>query len=136
MVTSMWALIQGGAVVETTAIDPAGRFHASFTWQPCCVEVAPGWLFEGGVFNPPVVDLEELLGIERVWRNAELSATEWLVMRHRDERDLALDTSLSVAQFTELLNYRQALRDWPSAGTFPDSAKRPKAPAWLSEQTQ
>ena len=133
---TMWALIQNGAVFEITDVDPAGRFHPELKWMPCGAEVAPGWLFEGGVFKPTAVDLEGRLGIERGWRNAALTATEWLVMRHRDERDLSLATTLVAAQFTELLNYRQELRDWPSAGTFPDVAMRPKAPAWLAEQIQ
>jgi hypothetical protein len=132
----MWALIQNGMAVEVTDIDPTGRFHASFQWQPCGAEVRQGWAFLNGVFSQPVVDLEELVDIERAWRNAELSVTEWLVMRHRDERDLALGTTLTAEQFADLLGYRQTLRDWPVAEGFPGVEQRPVAPPWLAETVQ
>ncbi|WP_439125648.1 MAG: phage tail assembly chaperone [Pseudomonas rhizophila] len=79
---------------------------------------------------------EDLAVSERGWRDAEVSVTEWLVTRHRDEQDMQLATTLPAEQFAELLSYRQALRDWPAAEAFPDSAQRPVAPRWLAEQTQ
>lgn len=69
---------------------------------------------------------------DRSWRDAQLDATEWQVARHRDEKDIGLETTLSTDQFTDLLAYRQALRDWPAAMAFPDSTSRPRAPAWLT----
>lgn len=83
---------------------------------------------------PPTTD--ELAADERVWRDAELGATEWLVMRHRDEQDMAMTTILTAAQFAELLTYRQKLRDWPTAAGFPSLYQRPRMPAWVAEQTQ
>ncbi|WP_225970881.1 phage tail assembly chaperone [Pseudomonas fluorescens] len=73
---------------------------------------------------------------ERVWRNSELQATEWLVTRHRDEQDLNRAPSLTAEQFSELLTYRQTLRDWPQTGEFPGAEFRPVAPSWIAEQTQ
>lgn len=73
---------------------------------------------------------------ERAWRDAEVSSTEWLVARHRDEQDMQLTTTLTAEQFAELLVYRQALRDWPQSESFPDTAQRPVAPPWIAEQTQ
>lgn len=70
---------------------------------------------------------------ERAWRDVEISSTEWLVNRHRDEQDMNLSTTLSGEQFAELLAYRQALRDWPQSQVFPDSTKRPLAPYWIDE---
>ncbi|MHC8341756.1 phage tail assembly chaperone [Pseudomonas sp. RT6P73] len=132
----MWALIQNGTVFETTAINPAGRFHPDLKWVPCGPEVGQRWSFSGGVFSAPVVDLEDWVGAERIWRNAEVSSSEWLVMRHRDELDLDIATTLTAAQFSELLSYRQDLRDWPRSGGFPNADQRPRAPAWLADQTQ
>lgn len=60
-------------------------------------------------------------------RRAELSATDWLVIRHRDQVDIGTTTTLSAQQYTELLTYRQALRD---AG---DAALLPPAPAFLTD---
>lgn len=83
-----------------------------------------------------VLTFDELAAQERSWRNSQVSSTEWLVTRHRDEQDMQLTTTLSAEQFAELLGYRQALRDWPAAGAFPDSALRPIAPPWVAEQIQ
>lgn len=68
---------------------------------------------------------------ERAWRDREVSSTEWLVTRHRDEQDMQMATTLTAEQFAELLVYRQALRDWPQSQAFPDAEQRPVAPAFL-----
>jgi hypothetical protein len=73
---------------------------------------------------------------ERAWRDAELASLVWLRDRHRDQLDIGVETTLSVEQFTELLTYMQALRDWPQSPDFPQSAHRPVAPPWITEQTQ
>ncbi|MEO8643072.1 phage tail assembly chaperone [Pseudomonas sp.] len=132
----MWALIQNEAVFETTNIDPAGRFHPDLKWVPCGPEVGQRWLFVDGVFRAPEVDSEGSVSDERIWRDSQVSSTEWLVMRHRDELDLDITTTLTASQFIELLNYRQKLRDWPQAGAFPNATDRPTEPAWIAEQTQ
>lgn len=71
--------------------------------------------------------------IERAWRDGEIAAHEWLVSRHRAERDLERATTLSAARFTALLEYLQALRDWPAAEAFPCDTVRPVAPKWLAD---
>jgi len=72
---------------------------------------------------------------ERTWRDTALASLVWLRDRHRDQLDIEVATTLSGEQFTELLVYMQALRDWPQAPDFPDSQHRPVAPAWIAEQT-
>lgn len=52
MVTTMWARIENGTVVELTDIDPTGRYHPSLEWTPCGEEVRPGWVYDGA-FAPP-----------------------------------------------------------------------------------
>lgn len=74
---------------------------------------------------------EALAARERAWRDVRVSATEWLVTRHRDEREMELSTALAQAQFAELLVYRQNLRDWPQSPDFPNLAHRPSEPSWL-----
>lgn len=87
------------------------------------------------LIDPPVIvpTAEELAAIERAWRDAEVSASEWLVNRHRDEQDAQLSTTLNANRFNELLGYRQALRDWPQDSRFPNTDVRPVAPAWLAD---
>lgn len=85
--------------------------------------------------NPPPAR-EQLEAAEREWRDASVNAVLWLRERHRDEQDLQRSTTLTPAQFAELLNYLQALRDWPQSAAFPVIERRPVAPPWIAEQTQ
>lgn len=79
---------------------------------------------------------EELASAERAVRDDELLSVEWLRNRHRDQLDIGVDTTLTPAQFKELLVYLQALRDWPQSEHFPKIEHRPVAPPWIAEQTQ
>lgn len=72
---------------------------------------------------------------ERLWRDRQLTTTEWVVTRHRDEVDMAMKTTITTQQFSGLLKYRQALRDWPTVEGFPSEDLRPNAPDWLADQT-
>ncbi|MGH8381030.1 phage tail assembly chaperone [Pseudomonas sp.] len=73
---------------------------------------------------------------ERAWRDAELANLVWLRDRHRDQLEIGAATTLTAEQFTELLTYMQALRDWPQSEQFPEIEHRPVAPPWIAEQTQ
>jgi hypothetical protein len=84
------------------------------------------------VAKAPVVEENQPLAAERTWRQSALSATEWRVTRHRDEQELGRGTTLKAQQYLELLEYRQALRDWPGSGAYPSSVSRPSAPQWLA----
>ncbi|WDH48646.1 tail fiber assembly protein [Pseudomonas chlororaphis] len=86
--------------------------------------------------DPPPPSNEELSAIERVWRDQQLSETDGVVARHRDELEEGIATTLSTDQYTEVQTYRRALRNWPEAGEFPLSEHRPPAPLWLAEQLQ
>lgn len=58
-------------------------------------------------------------------RDQLLSETDWLVTRHRDEKDEGSGTTLTAKQFKELLRYRKALRDWDKVSALP---VRPEPP--------
>lgn len=66
----------------------------------------------------------------RQWRNLSLRKGDELRDRHRDELELALQTTLSGAQYALLLQYLQALRDWPETEGFP--LQPPAAPAFFT----
>lgn len=68
---------------------------------------------------------------ERDWRQSSISASDWLMNRHRDEQELGRGTTLTAQQYLTLLEYRQALRDWPDSSQFPSTITRPSAPVWL-----
>ncbi|MBA6065927.1 phage tail protein [Pseudomonas mosselii] len=74
---------------------------------------------------PPPLPTAELAARERRWRGSQLLRTDAAVTRHRDEVELGRVTTLTASQYTELLGYRAALRDWPTDDLFPDSGKRP-----------
>ncbi|SFY27070.1 MULTISPECIES: phage tail assembly chaperone [unclassified Pseudomonas] len=73
---------------------------------------------------------------ETHWRDAQLTATDRLVARDRDEMDDGGGTTLDQAQYTQLQAYRRALRDWPQDELFPAAEHRPVAPPWLKAQLQ
>lgn len=86
--------------------------------------------------DPPPPSLEESAATERAWRDAKLAATDGVVTRHRDELDEGSPPTLTLEQYAELQAYRRALRNWPEAGEFPLSERRPPAPAWLAGESQ
>jgi hypothetical protein len=77
--------------------------------------------------------VEEQKSAERIWRDLQLSITDGVVSRHRDEVESGLSTTLTAEQYTALQQYRQQLREWPENGEFPLIDHRPAAPSWLIE---
>ncbi len=73
---------------------------------------------------------------EKSWRDAQLSITDRLVIRDRDEMDDGGATTLDQTQYTELQAYRRDLRDWPQDEFFPAAGHRPVAPPWLAKHLQ
>ncbi|MFJ7793268.1 phage tail assembly chaperone [Pseudomonas sp. NPDC096950] len=82
----------------------------------------------------PEPSTEELAARARQWRDTEIESVKWLRERHRDEVDSARPTTLTTAQSGELLDYVQALRDWPTDSGFPEIASRPAKPDWIAQQ--
>jgi len=70
------------------------------------------------------------------WRDAQLTATDRLVARDRDEMEDDGVTTLDQTQYTQLQAYRRALREWPQDELFPAAEHRPVAPLWLAAQLQ
>lgn len=102
---------------------------------PVGLPVSTGWLFDNERFSaPPQVDVspDAQIEAERQWRMAELTATDWLVTRHRDELDVGAQPTLSNKQFSKLQAWRQALRNWPASSDTPDNPSRPELPKWLA----
>ena len=85
--------------------------------------------------NPPPTD-GQLQAVERKWRDGVITSCQWLRDRHRDEQDMQLPSTLTPEQFSELLAYRQGLRDWPQSELFPGIEHRPQPPTWLADLTQ
>ena len=92
------------------------------------------WLAAGG--KPEPAFMVDPTIAERAWRDAEIESVKWLRERHRDEVDSSRPTTLTTEQSGELLDYVQALRDWPASTDFPNMDARPVAPDWIAEQTR
>ena len=86
--------------------------------------------------DPPPPSDQALAAVERTWRDQQLSETDGVVARHRDEQEVGMVETLTPAQYTELQAFRRALRDWPEAGEFPLNEHRPLTPLWLVGQLQ
>jgi hypothetical protein len=58
-----------------------------------------------------------------------LNTTDWYSIRHSDQLGAGIPTTLTAQQFTDLLTYRQALRDWPKSGDYNEAF--PAKPSWM-----
>lgn len=63
--------------------------------------------------------LEQAWAALRAERDRRFEATRWLIERHAEELALEMATTLSAEQHTDLLTYRQSLRDLPENTTDP-----------------
>lgn len=77
--------------------------------------------------DPPAPTTKQLAAQARATRDAKLSATTWLVERHRDEKETGT-TTLTAQEYADLLAYRQALRDVPQQAGFPADVVWPQRP--------
>jgi len=77
----------------------------------------------------PQTAIDARASVVRSKRSALINASEWMLARHRDELAANLTTTMSTAQFADLLSYRQALRDIPSQPGFPLDITWPTYPA-------
>ncbi|WP_172314380.1 phage tail assembly chaperone [Pseudomonas sp. WS 5079] len=82
--------------------------------------------------EPPPPSDAELERRERTWRDRILAETDSVVVRHRDELEVARPTTITAEQYAALQAYRQALRDWTQSPNFPDIEHRPSPPGWLA----
>ncbi|WP_426205475.1 phage tail assembly chaperone [Pseudomonas sp. TWP3-1] len=149
---ALYARIENGVAVELIdsgdyAITElyAPSFVASIVRVPDGVNVeigaplaAAALAVEPALAEPPAVVIQTAVAEDkepadagRTWRQSAFAATEWLITRHRDEQDLGRGTMLKAQQYLQLLEYRQALRDWPDSSGYPTAVSRPSAPQWL-----
>lgn len=85
--------------------------------------------------NPIAVDPKSLMTSDQLAAQARferddlLGGSDWIVQRHADELALGGVTTLTMAQYQSLLQYRQALRNLPKQSGFPKTITFPTAPA-------
>lgn len=99
-------------------------------------EPAVGDIWDGKTFVTPAPPSDEkrAIGLKGL-RDSLIERTDWLVQRHRDEKDMNRPTTMSAEAFAELLEYRQTLRDLPVAEGFPN-LEIPALPAGIAEMLE
>lgn len=70
-----------------------------------------GKVYIGGKFLEPEKTAQEKQEEEDMIQRQFLSDTDWQVIRHRDQLALGIETSLTEAEYMELLKARQKARD-------------------------
>lgn len=134
---SAWELVEDhrGAVFSTAdrtevVLDDLGALPDGYT------DVEPTSIYDVWDNGAWVASTAAQLAAEklaaRLVRDQAIADSQWLVDRHRDQVEVSMATTLTTDQFSALLVYRQALRDWPSVADFPADATKPAAPGWLS----
>ena len=74
-------------------------------------DMVDGHLTRGQIYNFETGKIEDTILSINLKCEHELRLTDWMVIRHRDQVDLCIDTSLSKEEYKELLERRQYLRE-------------------------
>ena len=83
---------------------------------------------EAVLLAPPPPSLEILANAARMKRDAELTASDFMILRHRDELEEGIATTLSTEQYQALIRYRGKLRNVPEQAGFPTEIDWPEMP--------
>ncbi|KVD90260.1 phage tail protein [Burkholderia stagnalis] len=83
------------------------------------------------LIDPPAPSREYVAASMRSQRDSAMDATDWFVSRHQDETLIGNGTTLTAAQFSALIKYRQALRDISGAEGWPN-VDLPSAPDFVT----
>lgn len=79
----------------------------------------------------PIVQPDPAYNLKKSFREQLLYATDWMAIRHRDQIEAGIENpSLSSFDYGKLLDYRQALRDWPLSGDYNEPF--PAKPEWMA----
>lgn len=76
----------------------------------------------------PKPTTEQLESEARAKRDTLLAETDWFVIRHRDEVEEGVKTTLSPDQYSSIQAYRRDLRDITEQSGFPENINWPILP--------
>ncbi|MBA1229256.1 hypothetical protein G7013_06305 [Pseudomonas viridiflava] len=110
------------------------RCHVTQDYNPPLYQAVRHYLDKGGASSEYAEDIvvqPDPALLARLWIEASLKASEALVSEYRDARDLDGALPITTKQFSELLTWRQAVREWPQVAGYPIEASRPDVPAWI-----
>jgi 2-phospho-L-lactate guanylyltransferase (CobY/MobA/RfbA family) len=110
------------------------RSHVTQDYNPPLYQAVRQYLDNGGTSSEYAEDIivQSDLGLLAKLRiESSLKASEKLVSEYRDARDLGGALPITTEQFTQLLTWRQAVREWPQVPGYPDEASQPVTPGWI-----
>ena len=81
-----------------------------------------------GIEHPPPLPESERLARLLEERDDYLAASDWLIVRHKDQIEQGYPASLSDDDYQAIQDWRQALRDLPETVNTPDEWEWPDKP--------
>ncbi|KPB75077.1 hypothetical protein ACKUFS_21220 [Pseudomonas cannabina] len=125
------ALKTDGSFVITVA---GNRCHVTQDYNPPLYQAVVDYLDTGGFsteYAEDIVVQADPAILAKLWVELRLKVSDNLVSQYRDARDLGGELPMTAEQFTQLLTWRQAVRDWPQVPGYPNEATQPVTPGWI-----
>ncbi|MBC8881711.1 MULTISPECIES: hypothetical protein [Pseudomonas] len=125
------ALKNDGSFVITVA---GNRCHVTQDYNPPLYQAVVDYLDTGGhatEYAEDVVVQSDPGLLARLWVELRLKVSDNLVSQYRDARDLGGELPITPEQFTQLLTWRQAVREWPQVPGYPKETTQPVTPDWI-----
>ncbi|WP_227443981.1 hypothetical protein [Pseudomonas cannabina] len=125
------ALKNDGSFVITVA---GNRCHVTQDYNPPLYQAVVDYLDAGGhsmEYAEDVVVQADPALLAKLWMELRLKVSDNLVSQYRDARDLGGELPITPELFTQLLTWRQAVRDWPQVPGYPKETTQPVTPGWI-----
>lgn len=125
------ALKNDGSFVITVA---GNRCHVTQDYNPPLYQSVVDYLDAGGQateYAEDIVVQADPALLAKLWVELRLKVSDNLVSQYRDARDLGGELPVTPEQFTQLLTWRQAVRDWPQVPGYPKETTQPVTPDWI-----
>lgn len=125
------ALKNDGSFVITVA---GNRCHVTQDYNPPLYQSVVDYLDAGGQateYAEDIVVQADPALLAKLWVELRLKVSDNLVSQYRDARDLGGELPVTPEQFTQLLTWRQAVREWPQVRGYPKETTQPVTPDWI-----
>ncbi|WP_116886391.1 hypothetical protein [Pseudomonas syringae] len=120
-----------GSFVITVA---GNRCHVTQDYNPPLYQAVVDYLDAGGhaiEYAEDIVVQADPALLAKLWVELRLKVSDNLVSQYRDARDLGGELPITPEQFTQLLTWRQAVREWPQVAGYPKETTQPVTPDWI-----
>ncbi|MDF5893473.1 hypothetical protein P4A93_17845 [Pseudomonas syringae pv. syringae] len=110
------------------------RCHVTQDYNPPLYQAVVDFLDAGGratEYAEDIVVQADPALLAKLWVELRLKVSDNLVSQYRDARDLGGELPITPEQFTQLLTWRQAVREWPQVPGYPKEATQPATPDWI-----